>query len=140
MNLTAIAISTVCAAILSLLGCTYLIRKSSQKSLEAIELATSNWIQQYDATIKKAYGIIGSLGVDSRTQKQGERLIAQEIIDQEPLIKAGIEFLSPQLQEWIEEHPDQALELMPRIEGLVNKFLGEDSESSRPHPFGQREE
>ena len=134
-----IAISTVLAAIFSILTCTFYLRKQRELILLELNQAADAWIQQYDATIKKAYGIIGSLGADARALRKGEQLVAEQVLESDPLLEAGLEFLNPGLREWVKEHPQQALELYPRIKQIYENLTGQQQPGSRQHPFRAEE-
>ncbi|GAJ21462.1 unnamed protein product [marine sediment metagenome] len=99
--------------------------------------------------VSRSMGFKSEQAVTSRQIKTAEKYIAQDILDQQdPLIKAGLEFLSPRTTEYLEKNPDLIMQILPRLQALSQVEGGFNpldllsrggNSNTRPHPFRTEE-
>ena len=85
---------------------------------------------EFQPLIKRYYTMIGEKGHDSQDLERGKKMIVSDVLKMDPLLEAGLDFLSPKTREWIDEHPDQAIELIPSLQKLWAQLQGQDLTAS----------
>ena len=122
------------------------IRSYNQTTLESLR-------KELDPVItnnKRAFSTMSTIGSQVKAEKAALAAFGEDIIDNNELMIAAIETVSPRFADQLRANPDQILTLMPRIQmiaqrlGLDMSEFGIPSPSSpnpsKPHPFGLYEE
>lgn len=99
--------------------------------------------------VSRSMGFKSEQAATARQVKTAEKYIVQDILEQQdPLIQAGLEFLSPRTKEYLEKNPNLVMQILPRIQALsqveggfnpLELFSKDGVSRQRPHPFKTEE-
>jgi len=149
VEIAIIAIVVSLASVIVSILVQYSTNKRIDKTVEIVSKSlrehVDNELEPLITKVNRAFGMKSEASTQVRQLKTAERYIAQDLLEaQDPLIKAGLELISPRTKEYIEKNPDLLLQLIPRIQALMQMDGFNPAELISPggsgtpkkHPFG----
>lgn len=117
------------ACILTACVCIFFTIKTSEKVesqvvslLEEARTGINEQFSAFEPLIKRYYTSIGKLGHDSQELERGKKMIVGDVLKMNPILEAGLDFLSPKTREWVDNNPDQAMELIPQLQKIAQQL------------------
>jgi len=162
MNITElfpIIIASIASALISVAFTFYWVKKSGEGIassingfLEARDEALEAQLKPILNTNSRVMGIIADKGNTQKQEKIALKTLGNDLLGQNEVVIEALRGIAPGFSDYLEEHPDLVIKLMPRIDALLEKqggiegiltgVTGKSPLSPRhsPHPFWNREE
>ena len=116
-----------------------MLQSSGQAVIETIQESITGQLDPILEVNKRAMGIIGSIGAQTKKVQMVERQVMQAVQDDLPISPDMIRSFSPSLADTLEEYPELLPKALQAYQKITGGDLGGDGRR-RPHPFGNREE
>jgi len=144
---------TAFASALVSVGFTFFMVKRSGKAigeafnqfLELRDEALEAQLKPILNTNSKVMGIIANKGITQKQEKIALKTLGTDLLNQNEVVIEALKGVAPGFAEYLETHPDLVIQLMPRIEklleskggieGLLSGFGSPSPSQTRPHPF-----
>ncbi len=135
MDLLSLAIMGLFSAILSGIFTFLYVQRTQKASVLTVQTMIKGGINAYNDVLEeqlkpiidassRAMGTIAMKSADVRQERSAIRALGEDLIDQNEVMISAVEAISPLFAEKLRDNPNLIIQLMPRINALLEKSGG----------------